>query len=79
MIADSQYAATLARSAAYAEMGPLAAAAARGQLSAEQIQTAIERATCWYSFWGSGAPPIEPRLGLFAAILTLGPTLGRQR
>jgi hypothetical protein len=44
VIADSQYAATLARTAAYAEMGPLAAAAARGQLSAEQIQTAIERA-----------------------------------
>lgn len=45
MIPDSQYAATVARSAAYAEMGPLAAAAGRGQLSAEQIQTALERAT----------------------------------
>lgn len=39
------YAATVSRSAAYAEMGSLAASAARGQLSAEQIQTALERAT----------------------------------
>lgn len=45
MSADVRYAATLARSAAYAEMGPLCAAAGRGQLSAEQIQTALERAT----------------------------------
>lgn len=45
MSPDTHYAATVARSAAYAEMGPLAAAAARGQLSAEQIQTALERAT----------------------------------
>lgn len=44
MTTDSAYAATVARSAAYAEMGSLASAAARGQLSAEQIQTALERA-----------------------------------
>jgi hypothetical protein len=44
MRSDSHYAAVLAGSNASIEMHNLAAAAARDQLTAEQIQNAIERA-----------------------------------
>lgn len=45
MSPDSHYAAVLAGGNASIEMHRLADRAARGQLSAEQIQSAIERAT----------------------------------
>jgi hypothetical protein len=61
MSADVHYAAALARSAAYAEMGPLCAAAGRGQLSAEQIQTALERAT-WRALRAAFAERLEVAL-----------------